>query len=1145
MSLVVADLAKTVVDKVTAEAQWDGSVQRAKAKEAGIEWELPQDDQRSTQQIIDDSPLLKNLGNQSDVKEKLKDRVGDFDTDRDAAYRATQVLEHIEQLDEGGNRVAGKDVNNGRVDGFTSHHEARHGTEAGRLQDFGKYGFDNLEGKLKDVSEVADDPVAREKAEALGIQWERPDNDERSAQQIIDDSPLLKNLGNQSGVKDMLKEQVGDFETDPDAAFRATQVLDHIARYDGQGERLAGNDVNNDSIDGFTKSGEAKHNTEAGRLQDFGKDGFDSLHGKLESAAGVGSDPAAREAGEKAGIVWELPKDDERSAQDIIDANPLLKNLGNQSGVKDALKERVGDFEKDPDAAFRAIQVLDRVVGYAANGEIPKEFAVEGDVVLVEGNDPTNTRIDGFTKSGEARNGTEAGRLQDFGKYGFEALPDAPPIEDVASFKDYLKAKPDADDGSKEVAQYAAVLEQKYDEIRGKTEADGALTEQDIKDYIKATPQLSGKEKEGLEFWSQPGAFKILDTASNPLANNPDGKISKTDMQNWLKNTAPADATTLTSLLSSVVSGNVTHDVDTSKLGADVFEHPEKYTTEQKAAVLLDLQNAQKLVVDGATAGMWGDDYGKVAIANGSGALWEPDKVLQDITDHITLLQNDKPTSEFLKTKGDEATKALFDDAPGLKDAVTKTYEAQIKSGKALDKAWDAATKDGKTDQPEALTNFYATAHTMQSMLGIDNAAEIQSAVGKSSHSEAFKTYYKDSLASGERLRELLKTETPEAAAGAFSMEVALYNATLDPEFTGKLDTQLNDNFTSIVQQNAFKGATFEDLKVAYGKDGGAELDEDKVRAQIEQVRKESPELLMNADGTMTTTDQILAGVRGNWDVFRQGIKALDKMELLKDFDTSGEGKGAYSSGTLHMVSGIFLGGVTIARGVQSGGNLTERNKVDIVTGSVQTATVLTEGGTKAYTQYLEKAIATSEQTLDDMRTGKLPSDLLDQVKDNVKDGKNAKIIAGKFEEGAKGLGGLAGMAVGAYGIFDGVKAIRRGDNLTGGFGVTAGSLGVLAGAASTVEGSLGLIGANLPRFIPFMAGAAGVLGVLGAGVAILGAIIPGLVREGQQQAKVDDFAQVLGGSIERYGIDGVKDGTISDIPTKDWPGGEDSTIAS
>nr|WP_268944808.1 hypothetical protein [Pseudomonas sp. KNUC1026] len=173
------------------------------------------------------------------------------------------------------------------------------------------------------------------------------------------------------------------------------------------------------------------------------------------------------------------------------------------------------------------------------------------------------------------------------------------------------------------------------------------------------------------------------------------------------------------------------------------------------------------------------------------------------------------------------------------------------------------------------------------------------------------------------------------------------------------------------------------------------------------------------------------------------------------------------------------------------------------------------------------------------MNNAGLAGDLLNKVEANVNKGENYVKISKNFEEAAKGIGGLAGIAAGAYGIFDGVQAIRRGDNLSGGFSITAGSLGVLAGTASAAEGTLGLLGANLPRFLPALAGTAGVLGFLGAGVAVLGALIPGLVKEGQQQAQQDSFGTVLGEAIERYGIDGVKDGTIADIPTKDWPGGE------
>lgn len=256
---------------------WEHAAEQA--KQVGIQWERPADDKRTAEEIIDASPLLKNLGDQSRVKKMLEERVGDFAHDADAAYRATQVLEHIEKLDESGNRIASGDVDNGRVDGFTKGGEAKHGTEAGRLQDFGKYGFGFLQGELRHVEAAVDNQQAREQAQNLGIVWQRPANDQRSAQDIIDGDPLLKNLGNQSGIKDMLKEQVGDFETDADAAYRASQVLEHVETHDGDGKVLTGGDVGNERIDGMTKGGEAKHGTEAGRLQDFGKYGFAALKG--------------------------------------------------------------------------------------------------------------------------------------------------------------------------------------------------------------------------------------------------------------------------------------------------------------------------------------------------------------------------------------------------------------------------------------------------------------------------------------------------------------------------------------------------------------------------------------------------------------------------------------------------------------------------------------------------------------------------------------------------------------------------------------------------------------------------------------------------------------------------------------------------
>ena len=106
----------------------------------------------------------------------------------------------------------------------------------------------------------------------------RPPGDSRSAQDVINGDPTLKNLGNQSGVKDMLKKQVGDFEHDPDAAYRASEVLKYIKTSQNKdGGDRSGDEISNGKIDGFTKDGDARHGTEAGLLQDFGKDGYSAL----------------------------------------------------------------------------------------------------------------------------------------------------------------------------------------------------------------------------------------------------------------------------------------------------------------------------------------------------------------------------------------------------------------------------------------------------------------------------------------------------------------------------------------------------------------------------------------------------------------------------------------------------------------------------------------------------------------------------------------------------------------------------------------------------------------------------------------------------------------------------------------------------
>ena len=392
----------------------------------------PEGDTRSAKEILESDPLAKNLGDQKgpdedkSLKERLRDQVGDFENDPDAAFRLVQVLHFVEKYDESGKPIAGKDAGNGKIDGFTKGNEAKHGTEAGRLQDFGKYGYDHLQGDKSSFDTPKPVPKDRPVVSEFGPTMTRPKDDNRSAQDIIHDEPLLANLGNQSGVKDMLKEQVGDFEHDADAAYRAVQVLKHIEGYDESGKVITGGDSGNGKVDGFTKSGEAQHGTEAGRLQDFGKYGWDSLKGDHSALHPSTDMPALPLPGEA------RPSDDHRTAEQIINDSPLLKNLGDQEGVREKLKNQVGDWEHDPDAAWRAVEVLNYIE------------KVDEDGKPVTGGDVGDGRVNGFTSHNEAKHGTEAGRLKDFCEQGYGTLKDANGSSGDLIAKLYDKALDDA-----------------------------------------------------------------------------------------------------------------------------------------------------------------------------------------------------------------------------------------------------------------------------------------------------------------------------------------------------------------------------------------------------------------------------------------------------------------------------------------------------------------------------------------------------------------------------------------------------------------------------------------------------------------------------------------------------------------------------
>ncbi|QND54781.1 type III effector HrpK (plasmid) [Phyllobacterium sp. 628] len=1097
----------------------DNKEARKEAEALGIEWVRPEGDQRSAKEIIDDNPLLKNLQNHGNAKDMLKERVGDFDRDADAAFRAAQVLKHVEKFDGDGKLLDDKKVGNEKIDGYTSSNEAKHGTEAGRLQDFGKYGFRNLKGNLHEVpakndapptapgkeppadgkpgsGEIIDEKKAHEQAEALGIEWKRPKDDDRSAKSIIKDTPMLSDLIDRKGsknrpdidnMKEDLKKRVGDYENDADAAYRAAQVLKHIEKFDSDGKINSGKDVGNDKIDGITDSDEVRHGTEAGRLKDFGKYGFENLKGKFPERSESGKNEEARKQAEALGIKWDLPKYDKRDAGQIIDDSPLLKNLGNQSGVKDMLKDRVGDFEHDRDAAYRAVQVLERIEKYDAEGK------------MLSGDDVGNHKIDGFSPSGEAKHGTEAGRLQDFGKFGFSSLAG---VSD--KYGDYLKKNGDADDASKLIAKYGSALYENFDSIKDATGAGDHLTIKDLQKFKDENPKLMSDDlKKALDFWSKPGSFDILETSHDKLRNGSDGKLSKTDISDWLSNDAPKDAKGAIEFAVRAADGNAVSDVQVEKFDDEIFKNPEKYSPKEKAAVVRDLQKAYDLVGMGKQAGMWDKDYIIKKLGDRAGVGGDPEAVLKEIQERITTLQKDPEVVKFLNETGEKTLKDFVDSDKDLKSALMGIYDKDIKTGAELDKSWKSKSDDGKAIGPtENLANFFQMGKMYQGALGINDTKALQGAVKNSKHNGELQEFYEKSMVSGDRLKELLKDHSAEEAISTFSLEAALYNAALDPEFTGKYDKKLNENFTSIAEDGAFKNASFDDLKKAFGVNGGDELDEKQVEKMIEEIGKTNPESLVNANGEPAKPDQILAAFRGQWELLRQGTKGLGAYGVI---DANNSAKQLFDKGIQHGVSGLLLSGITIARGIGANGNLTDRQKADIAIGSVQTAAIFAEGGVKNYREYLKNA-GIDPKKIDDPKT------FNEYLQKN----------ASRFEFGFRGLGGgLANLALGAYSIFDGVKAIRNGDVATGGVSIATGSIGLLGGAAVTVEGGMGVAGLVVPRLIQ---GLGAGFGVAGGVLSLASVFIFAAINESKASSLQNDYGDLLGDYLKKYKIDGKAD---------------------
>jgi len=205
------------------------------------------------------------------------------------------------------------------------------------------------EQKRIEGNEKPEQDVSRKPEIATG----RPPGDNRTAEQIINDNPILKNLGHQKDVsRSLAYKLLGDWTSnnkDPDAradaAFNAARVLNYIdTSLSADGEHR-GKAHGNGDLEGITRSGDARHGTPAGMWKDFTEQGYLALHEhhRLDST----SDTHVRKDGtNKDNVQWAAGEAGKRT-RFIPGLSNILLGIGDsEPGVIGAIKGAKAGFDK-------------------------------------------------------------------------------------------------------------------------------------------------------------------------------------------------------------------------------------------------------------------------------------------------------------------------------------------------------------------------------------------------------------------------------------------------------------------------------------------------------------------------------------------------------------------------------------------------------------------------------------------------------------------------------------------------------------------------------------------------------------------------------------------------------------------------------
>lgn len=450
-----------------------------------------------------------------------------------------------------------------------------------------------------------------------------------------------------------------------------------------------------------------------------------------------------------------------------------------------------------PDQREQAAKELNRPIAAARMAAEKGPNAAKA-MDFINANPALKTAVDTGKHGGKADGKITDGDLKAFAKNMQKAADSAD--KDISN---YQKDHPDADPQSMELVRSAALMRANEPLTKaadpkhaagtdGETKVDGLTSADGLKALQSDNPGLAGPLKQAAKTWSQPGFLTQIDQGGlegrSLAAHSPDKLFSASNISDWIKKQAPTNGGEFASVLSDAATLNSVANTDISKLGKDVFDNPSAYTGEQKAAVMVKLQQTRQSVVAG-------EDLRKTG------------KTEDALNEKIGQLQADPDVQAFLDQQIPQQSRNLVNSTPSLQKAVNQQMQ-KVNSGEALQTDLNTADKATSKDKPNAdyssaLGGLSAQLQMQQDLLGPNaNVPTAQQVLGQRPDLQGkVQDSYVSNFSEGGAVKQLLnqKKADGEQALNSADAQKAAYDSVLPQDFVqGQQQNYVQSTFAQL-----------------------------------------------------------------------------------------------------------------------------------------------------------------------------------------------------------------------------------------------------------------------------------------------------------------------------------------------------------